>query len=130
MIKKAVAKRFIVVQFDIPGCHWYPDAPEVTAFLRNPHRHLFKFKVFIGVNHSNRDVEFLKAQSMMKEWILTEHNLCSDARCKCGNANFKTRSCEQIAEELGAFCMSKNWDVLSIEVWEDGENAGGISWAS
>ena len=51
-------KKSIWVTFQKEGIHKYPDAPDEVEFLRYPHRHIFKFKVQIDVEHDDRDIEF------------------------------------------------------------------------
>ena len=82
-----------------------------VSFLGYPHRHIFHFKVWIGVTHNDRDIEFIQ----FKRWLL---NLYKDATL---SLDFK--SCEMMSDDL--------FDVISkrypnrevwIEVSEDGEN--------
>lgn len=116
---KIVAMRYIIIQFQIPALHCWPEAPQEVSFLRSPHRHVFHYKVWLNVNHNNRDLEFILLKGQMREWVKERY---------AGNAGH--RSCEQLAEELGEYCFAQGWQPLSIEVYEDGENAGGVSWAN
>jgi hypothetical protein len=62
--------KMIWVTFRKEGIHKYPaaltDANLATgdeydvSFLGYPHRHIFHFKVWIGVTHADRDIEFIK----------------------------------------------------------------------
>jgi hypothetical protein len=66
---KNEARRFIFVTFQKEGIHCYPAAATDPAlatkdeydvsFLATPHRHIFHFKVWIEVEHSDRAIEFI-----------------------------------------------------------------------
>jgi len=91
--------------------HYYPDAPEEVKFLRNEHRHIFKFKIYIGVTHDiDRDVEFIMCKRFVDKVL--------DGYEKSG-----TFSCEQLADAL-YFDIAIKYPMkpVKIEVSEDGEN--------
>lgn len=119
--------KMIWVTFQKEGMHKYPAAltdPTLAtgdeydvSFLGYPHRHIFHFKVWIGVTHNDRDIEFIQ----FKRWLL---NLYKDATL---SLDFK--SCEMMSDDL--------YDVISqkypgreiwIEVSEDGENGSFIKY--
>jgi hypothetical protein len=119
--------KMIWVTFQKEGMHKYPAAltdPSLAtgdeydvSFLGYPHRHIFHFKVWIGVTHDDRDIEFIQ----FKRWLL---NLYKDATL---SLDFK--SCEMMSGDL--------YDVISqkypgreiwIEVSEDGENGSFIKY--
>jgi hypothetical protein len=119
--------KMIWVTFQKEGMHKYPAAltdPALAtgdeydvSFLGYPHRHIFHFKVWIGVTHDDRDIEFIQ----FKRWLL---NLYKDATL---SLDFK--SCEMMSGDL--------YDVISqkypgreiwIEVSEDGENGSFIKY--
>jgi len=91
--------------------HHYPDAPEKVSYLRNIHRHLFKFKVYIEVFSDDRDVEFIMFKEDIEKWLgYVEQKLI----CK---------SCEMMSDFLYAKIIKKYKDRdVKIEVSEDGEN--------
>ena len=69
-INSEVADRYIWVKFQKEGIHKYPAAatdPQLAdvAFLANPHRHIFHFRVSISVFHNDRDIEFIQ----FKRWL-------------------------------------------------------------
>ena len=121
--------RMIWVTFNKEGIHRYPAAqtdPNLASgdefdvsFLSNYHRHIFQFKVWISVNHNNRDIEFIQ----FKRWL---EKLYSDKTLILND-----KSCEMIAEDLYEKINIKypNSDV-QIEVSEDGENGALIKWVS
>ena len=119
--------KMIWVTFRKEGTHKYPAAltdPSLAtgdeydvSFLGYPHRHIFHFKVWIGVTHNDRDIEFIQ----FKRWL---ENLYKDATL---SLDFK--SCEMMSDEL--------YDIISkeypgrevwIEVSEDGENGSFIKY--
>ena len=110
------AKRFIWVTFQREGIHKYPAAatdPKLqdVAFLANEHRHIFHFKVWISVEHSDRAIEFIQ----FKRWLESIYDQ------KTLQLNYK--SCEMIAEDLYEKIATKYPSrEVQIEVSEDGEN--------
>ena len=118
---KDAAKRWIWVTFTREGIHKYPEAATDpllatgdeydVSFLASPQRHIFHFKIFITVEHSNRAIEFIQ----FKRWL---ENLYKD-----NTLQLDYRSCEMIAEDLYLQIANKypSRDV-KIEVSEDNEN--------
>jgi len=123
------SKKFIWVTFQKEGVHCYPEAatdPTLAtgdqydvSFLASPHRHIFHFRVDIGVSHLNRDIEFIQ----FKRWLENLYNQ--------GTLQLNFKSCEMIADDLYAQIAStySNRDVI-IEVSEDGENGCRIKYPS
>ena len=105
------AKKYIWVTYQKEGIHRYPDAPEGVEFLRNPHRHMFHFKVQIEVFHDDRDIEFILFKREL-EGLYTE-----------GTLQLNHRSCEMMADDLADY-IKVNYPGrhLIITVSEDGEN--------
>lgn len=108
----------IWVTFDKVGFHRYPDAPNDVAYLRDVHRHVFKFKVMITVWHDDREIEF----HMLKTWLVSLYDE------KVMNVDYK--SCEMLAKEL----LNKITDkydcsarIVSVDVSEDGECGATVS---
>ena len=124
---KDAAKRWIWVTFTREGIHKYPEAATDpllatgdeydVSFLASPHRHIFHFKIFITVEHSNRAIEFIQ----FKRWL---ENLYKD-----NTLQLDYRSCEMIAEDLYLQIANKypSRDV-KIEVSEDNENGASIQY--
>jgi hypothetical protein len=117
----------IWVTFQKEGMHKYPAAltdPALAtgdeydvSFLGYPHRHIFHFKVWIGVTHDDRDIEFIQ----FKRWLL---NLYKDA-----TLSLDYKSCEMMSGDLYDVISQKypNREVW-IEVSEDGENGSFIKY--
>ena len=119
--------KMIWVTFQKEGMHKYPAAltdPNLAtgdeydvSFLGYPHRHIFHFKVWLGITHNNRDVEFIQ----FKRWLL---NLYKDATL---SLDFK--SCEMMSDDLYAQISQKYPDrEVWIEVSEDSENGSFIKY--
>ena len=119
--------KMIWVTFQKEGMHKYPAAltdPALAtgdeydvSFLGYPHRHIFHFKVWLGITHNDRDVEFIQ----FKRWLL---NLYKDATL---SLDFK--SCEMMSDDLYTQISQKYPDrEVWIEVSEDGENGSFIKY--
>ena len=119
--------KMIWVTFQKEGMHKYPAAltdPALAtgdeydvSFLGYPHRHIFHFKVWIGVTHDDRDIEFIQ----FKRWLL---NLYKDSILA-----LDYKSCEMMSEDLYQQISQKypNREIW-IEVSEDGENGSFIKY--
>lgn len=110
-------KSFIKIRTEFAGIHCYPDAPDEVAYLRQPHRHLFKVIAQIQVYSDDRELEFIIVKKDL-------HNALREEKL----AFKQTASCEQMAEQIRAY-LAKRWitnnecyrDII-VEVNEDGEN--------
>jgi hypothetical protein len=119
--------KMIWVTFRKEGIHKYPAAatdPTLAtgdeydvSFLANEHRHIFHFRVWLGVTHNDRDVEFIQ----FKRWL---ENLYKDS-----TLSLDYKSCEMMSDDLYAQISQKypNREVW-IEVSEDGENGSFIKY--
>jgi len=91
--------------------HHYPDAPKDVEFLRNPHRHMFHFKIYLAIKHADRDIEFIK----FKRWLESTLDFVA--------SDIDNASCEMLA---GTIAQQIKLDYpgrkIKIEVSEDGEN--------
>ena len=106
-----MANKMIWVRFAKEGIHCYPDAPDDVAFLRNPHRHIFEFKVWIEIFHNDRDIEFIQFKRKLEALY--------DTRA----LQLDNKSCEMISDELHAqIRQDYPGREIRIEVSEDGEN--------
>jgi frataxin-like iron-binding protein CyaY len=119
--------KMIWVTFRKEGMHRYPAAatdPNLAtgdeydvSFLANEHRHIFHFRVWIGVTHNDRDIEFIQ----FKRWL---ENLYKDAILSLDH-----KSCEMMSDDLYDI-VSKKYPSreIWIEVSEDGENGSFIKY--
>jgi hypothetical protein len=119
--------KMIWVTFRKEGIHKYPAAatdPTLAtgdeydvSFLANEHRHIFHFRVWLGVTHNDRDVEFIQ----FKRWL---ENLYKDS-----TLSLDYKSCEMMSDDLYAQISQKYPDrEVWIEVSEDGENGSFIKY--
>jgi len=119
--------KMIWVTFRKEGIHRYPAAATDPAlatgdeydvsFLANEHRHIFHFRVWIGVTHNNRDIEFIQ----FKRWL---ENLYKDSILTLDH-----KSCEMMSDDLYDAISKKYPDrEVWIEVSEDGENGSFIKY--
>lgn len=114
------ASRMVWVKFEKEGMHRYPaaaDDPKLAtgdeydvSFLAHPHRHIFKFRVWIEVFHDDRDIEFIQ----FKRWMNKLYE---------GELDVDFKSCEMLSDDLYVTIQDRypGRDVW-IEVSEDGEN--------
>lgn len=114
-------KRWIEVQFQKEGLHYYPGAdidPALAtrdeydvSFLGREHFHYFFFTVRIEVFHNNRDLEFIQ----FRRWLENLYNQ--------GTLQMDHQSCEMLAEALHAK-VSERWPGrdMMISVAEDNIN--------
>ena len=121
--------KMIWVTFQKEGIHCYPAAatdPNLAtgdyydvSFLSTPHRHIFHFRVWLGVTHNDRDVEFIQ----FKRWL---ERLYSSNE---GVLSLDYKSCEMMSDDLYAQISQKYPDrEVWIEVSEDGENGSFIKY--
>ena len=125
---KETAERQIWVTFQKEGIHKYPAAltdPALAtgdeydvSFLGYPHRHIFHFRVWIDVWHTDRDIEFIQ----FKRWLENLYRT-ADNNNKNSVLALDYKSCEMMADDLylqiaGKYPGRSVW----IEVAEDGEN--------
>lgn len=114
-------RQFIKVQGQYDGFHKYENAPEQVAFLRNSHRHLFKWEAVIEVFHEDRELEFFMVQQTINQHILPHVQIH-----KGGDLG----SCENQAKYIikGIIEAYGEDRYIIVEVSEDGENAGIVEW--
>lgn len=119
--------KMIWVTFRREGMHKYPAAltdPTLAtgdeydvSFLGHPHRHIFHFRVWIGVTHNDRDIEFIQ----FKRWL---ENLYKDT-----TLSLDYKSCEMMSDDLyNIIALKYPGREVWIEVSEDGENGSFIKY--
>ncbi len=121
--------KMIWVTFRKEGIHKYPAAltdPNLAtgdeydvSFLGHPHRHIFHFRVWISVQHNDRDIEFIQ----FKRWLESLYN------GQGATISLDYKSCEMMSDELYDIIAQKypNREIW-IEVSEDGENGSFIKY--
>jgi hypothetical protein len=121
--------KMIWVTFRKEGIHKYPAAltdPALAtgdeydvSFLGHPHRHIFHFRVWISVQHNDRDIEFIQ----FKRWL--EKLYSGDGAA----LKLDYKSCEMMSDELYDTISQKHPNrEIWIEVSEDGENGSFIKY--
>jgi len=125
-------KKFIKITFNIPGFHYWDNAPDDFIYLKDNHRHIFYWTVLVNIEKDNREIEFIDLKDLSLESIKNCY-LCStfgDSQLDFGNY-----SCEIIAQKSKEIIEHSYFDVwnkkisiYSIEVTEDNENGALIIW--
>lgn len=109
-------KYSVVVTFSIEGFHCWPDAKDVfpeVAFLSDRHRHMFGFRCYARVTHTDRDEEFI----LLNRKIQKELRIAFSGS-ETNVLEFGSMSCEAIGEWL----LEQFPSLYKVEVWEDWEN--------
>ncbi len=121
--------KMIWVTFRKEGIHKYPAAltdPTLAtgdeydvSFLGYPHRHIFHFRVWISVQHDDRDIEFIQ----FKRWLEALYN------GQGAVLSLDHKSCEMMSEDLyNVIALKYPGREIWIEVSEDGENGSFIKY--
>jgi hypothetical protein len=121
--------KMIWVTFRKEGIHNYPAAltdPNLAtgdeydvSFLGYPHRHIFHFRVWINVQHDDRDIEFIQ----FKRWLESLYNGQGSV------LSLDYKSCEMMSEDLYQQISQKYPSrEIWIEISEDGENGSFIKY--
>ena len=108
-------KYSVVVTFSIEGFHCWPDAKEVfpeVAFLSDKHRHMFGFRCYAHVTHTDRDEEFILLNRKIQKALRIGFQRTTNV------LEFGSMSCEMIGEWL----LDEFPSLYKVEVWEDWEN--------
>ena len=121
--------KMIWVTFRKEGIHKYPAALEDpklatgdeydVSFLGYPHRHIFHFRVWISVQHNDRDIEFIQFKRWLEALYSGQGSVLS----------LDYKSCEMMSDDLYAQIQAKYpGREVWIEVSEDGENGSFIKY--
>lgn len=107
----------VLVRTQFEGFHFWSDAPDEVAFLRELHRHIFHVEVLITVEHNDRAVEII----LLKRFV---DKICSSLTERIKQEGL---SCENIAHHIAKTVISKyNPDICVVQVLEDNENGGTV----
>lgn len=107
----------IVIKLQIEGFHYWKDAPDQVAFLRDNHRHIFHFEIEKEVLHDDRDIEIILFKRKVQKYIQEKYK---DAEGIC---QFGAKSCEMLAKEIALKFGAK-----VVRVLEDDENGAVVYW--
>ena len=113
-------KQFVYCTLTKEGYHCYPgaDTNSSTAtndrfdvsHLVNRHMHYFNFKVWVEVNHNDRDIEFIQ----LRRWIEDLYT---------GILEVDNNSCEMISDKLyEQLCQRYPKSEIRIDISEEGIN--------
>jgi len=100
-------KARVIVRFQVPGFHHWPQAAGERTYLANNHRHLFYVEVTIPVMHEQREVEF--------------HDLLQFCKDSFPGGEMGPKSCETMAIELAKKVASHYDREATVSIFEDGE---------
>ena len=109
-------KYSVVVTFSLEGFHNWPAAKDIfpeVAFLSDRHRHMFGFRCYAKVTHTDRDKEFILLNREIKRNLQLEFE-----NAFANVLEFGSMSCEAIGEYL----LDQFPELYKVEVWEDWEN--------
>lgn len=114
-------RRYVVVNFNVFGSHYYPGAEGTYEYLKYPHYHYFDVKVIIEVKHNDREIEFFA----FRDFVRAKFHMLGE--WKDGFVDFGTQSCEDLAEGLIKEILSEypNRSVC-VYVSEDGVNGAEV----
>jgi hypothetical protein len=117
-----IKKTFVYTMFVKEGYHCFPAAETDPKFatrddmdvshLANKHMHYFYFKVWVEVNHMDRDIEFIQLRRYL-EGLYSQKTL-----------NLDYRSCEMLAEDLYQQ-LNKKYPYSEIRIDVSEENING-----
>lgn len=111
-----VVKKWVTINTQFEGFHHWGDAPDLVAFLRNSHRHIFYVKVYMTVEDEDRDIEIILAKRYIDKKLSAMKNMIDT----------EGWSCERIARELAEDLLaSYDSSEIQVQVLEDNENGGG-----
>lgn len=110
----------IGIKTSFVGLHYWKDAPDSEAFLRNPHRHVFNVTVDLtlrSASNLDRSLEYFAIRKQLDARIAVRWG-------KWANGAF-CDSCEMIASVLADELLSQYGDAccrVAVTVQEDSEN--------
>ena len=84
----------VVIELNVYGFHQARELEGEGKLYENPHSHVFKVSVEIGVSHLDRDIEFYD----FRTWLTTK--IYKMYRSEHGVIDFGFRSCEEIARDI------------------------------
>ena len=111
--------KWIIIKLDLEALHKWNDAYEEISFLANLHRHIFNIKVYVQVNHDDRDIEFID----LKHKLLAYLDSVLEKKILGTHVYNLVGSCEMLGEQVQNF-IHQNFKgrACKVEVYEDNEN--------
>lgn len=99
----------VITHNQIIGSHYWNDAPETCAYLRDRHRHVFDIRCKFAVTHCDREIEINEMQD-----AISDHFYMMFPTDGAG-VMFGNMSCEDIA----VYCIDE-FGCVECQVLEDG----------
>lgn len=140
--KKTIRAR-VVCQWRQEYFHFWEEAPEDLAYLRNKHRHELHIRVELEVFAFDREIEFIALKDDLDLFfqraiagtqVLPTYDEDPESPTEWGRMHgriFRNEaSCEEIASFLGEY-LRRTYDYRResiVEVLEDGENGAVVAW--
>lgn len=113
----------IWITFSTTGFHCWPKAPDNVKYLKQIHRHIFKFKIAIDVDHQDRALEFHTFTSEIKD--LHDNLFFKKEKVVERAYDYHNCSCEMIADILlQRIIVQYPGRAITVTVSEDDENGG------
>lgn len=116
----------VAAKFEVVGFHQWSGAPEVVHYLRDLHRHVFKFTVRVRISDQPGEDQRLVEYHQLKRFSLDVLSGFFDRNAH-NEFLFGERSCEAIAAATGSALRAYRVDVEAVEVWEDDENGSCVT---
>jgi len=116
----------VVVKFNAPGFHHWPNPPEAYAYLGEDHRHVFYFEVEMYEHEGSRSIEIIELKDFLIGYL--EANYRGEKCSLTTHLLFGPMSCEDIANTMNDDLVNiYGYDVKRITVLEDNENGATIA---
>lgn len=108
----------VFVTTQLVGFHRWPDAPSSVSYLSNLHRHLFKVRLEVSVEHEDREIEYHTILTQLDDFVHTY----------LANHWDVSWSCEAIASIMISWVadLYPGRDLYRCTVSEDGENGSTV----
>ena len=104
----------VIVSTEIVALHCWPDATVGRNYLTHPHMHKFRFTVWAGVTHVDREIEFHDLRDELDAVILKRASYIRTTGQSTAY-DFGGQSCEM----LGQHILNHMPQVQSVRVMED-----------
>lgn len=117
----------VITRLGVIGFHQWDDALPEVEYLKHPHRHVFGIRVEVRVRLQDREVEFHMLNRDLRKVLETKFKIDEH-----GEYQFGPQSCEMIGNTIGEGLQEHpfRYNVLAVEVDEDGENASRLWWSA
>lgn len=112
-------KTSIIVKANFSGSHFWKNAPNEVAFLRQPHDHIFFVEAEIEIKELDRELEFFMVRRNIDNFLNNFRDY--------GRGQSFEYSCEQLATFIIEYLKTKYGErEYIVTVSEDNFNAGRV----